>query len=158
VASGNPRWLGVSDSQYAHEREGLAHIKTHLPVALGGYAATGLTNAQGEKAKEDLLSSLRVVMEPGYDPPSPMKDLAANRSIDSLAPDNPMAAELQQIREAVEELRRGASRPRRLVSDVEEMTILRKVLERNNGAPDESDFSMLLGALVTLLWVPDQRV
>ena len=34
MASGNPRWVGVSDSQYAHEREGLAHIKTHLPVAL----------------------------------------------------------------------------------------------------------------------------
>src|SRR5664279_2476466 len=33
VASGNPRWVEVSDSQYAHEREGLAYIKTHLPVA-----------------------------------------------------------------------------------------------------------------------------
>jgi len=74
-------------------------------IELGEYASTGLTYAQGEQAKISLQESLKIVLADAYVPPSPLRDVAANASVDQLAPDNPLAAEMAQIRESLEEIR-----------------------------------------------------
>ena len=45
-----------------------------------------------------------VVLADGYVPPSSVREAAGAQSLDQLAPSNPIAAELSQIREAVESL------------------------------------------------------
>lgn len=50
--------------------------------------------------------SVEIVLSPDYKPASPLAEAAANRSLDELAPENPVAAELSAIREALEEVRK----------------------------------------------------
>lgn len=83
--------------------------KDERVIALGEYSTAGLTYAQGEEAKRALLASLAIVVDEDYVPPSPLRDVAANRSIDQLAPDNPVAAELAQMRETLVDIRQRVS-------------------------------------------------
>jgi hypothetical protein len=80
--------------------------KDERVIELGEYPPTGLAYSQGEAAKDSLRQSLKIVLVDGYEPPSPLREVAANRSLDQLAPDNPVAAELAQMRETLEEIRR----------------------------------------------------
>lgn len=103
--------LGIAHS-FAKPLISIADNASSLPfdakderiIPLGDYATTGLTYAQGEAAKRALAESLAVVLADGYVPPSPLREVAANRSLDALAPDNPIAAELGQMREALEDV------------------------------------------------------
>ncbi len=104
--------LGIAHS-FARPMISIADSSSSLPfdtkderiIELGEYSSTGLTYAQGEQAKVYLQESLKIVLADGYVPPSPLRELAANASVDRLAPENPIAAELAQVRENLEELR-----------------------------------------------------
>ena len=119
--------------------------KDERVIELGEYATTGLTYAQGEQAKASLQESLGIVLADDYSPPSPLRELAANRSVDQLAPENPIAAELAQMRETLEDIRkRVMSRsaiPRSTRADI---TALRTVIEHNLGYLDNEDFTTLV--------------
>ena len=86
-----------------------------------------------------------MVLGDDYSPPSPLREVAANRSVDQLAPENPIAAEMAQIRETLEAIsaiviRRNAI-PRGMGDDI---LILRTVLEANIGYLDEDDLVSLV--------------
>jgi hypothetical protein len=144
--------LGITHS-FARPLISIADSSSSLPfdakdervIELGEYSASGLTYAQGEKAKASLQESLRIVLTDDYLPPSPLREVAANRSVDQLAPENPIAAEMAQIRESIEDIRMKVT-PRRSVirrdahADTE---ALRKVVERNLIYLDDEDFAML---------------
>lgn len=149
--------VGISHS-FAKPLISLADSARSLPfdakdervIELGEYAAAGLTYVQGEKAKAALIESLRVVLADGYIPPSPLKDVAANRSVDQLAPANPLAAEMAQMRETLEEIRKRLASPRGIpVSIRADLGALRAVVERNVMALDREDFQMLVTELTS---------
>jgi hypothetical protein len=79
--------------------------KDERVIELGEYPSSGLTYANGEQAKFSLQESLKIVLADNYIPPSPLREVAANASVDQLAPENPLAAEMAQIRESLEEIR-----------------------------------------------------
>jgi hypothetical protein len=111
--------LGIAHS-FARPLISIADSSKSLPfdtkdervIELGEYSPSGLTYAQGEQAKADLQESLKIVLSDDYVPPSPLRDVAASASIDRLAPENPIAAEIAQIRETLEELRKSISESR----------------------------------------------
>jgi len=145
--------LGIAHS-FARPLISIADSSSSLPfdtkdervIELGEYTASGLTYIQGEQAKSSLEESLKIVLAEGYVPPSPLRELAANASVDQLAPDNPIAAEMAQMRETLEEIRKRVtpriirSVPSTVKSDIE---ALRDVIRRNIAALDESDFELL---------------
>ena len=105
--------------------------KDQRVIELGAYSDSGLTYAQGETAKKALVASLEVVLADGYDPPSPVRDVAGSQSLDKLAPENPFASELSAMRETIDEIR-SLITPRRVVpssirADIE---LLRRGYER----------------------------
>ena len=85
-----------------------------------------------------------MVLADGYLPPSPLKEIAASRSVDQLAPDNPLAAEMTQIRESVEDIRRRIA-PSRIVPGwvSADIKALRSVVSRNRIVLDARDIEML---------------
>lgn len=151
--------LGITHS-FARPLVSIADAVTSLPfdakderiIALGNFPPDGLGFAQGEQAKSELRESVKLVLTDGYTPDSPLKETAANRSVDDLAPDNPIAAELAQMREALEEIRKTV-RPRTIRTtppDVrEDLKVLREVVLRNLGYLDQSDFNMLVTQLTS---------
>lgn len=46
------------------------------------------------------------VLSDDYRPPSPLREVVANASVDDLTPENPVAAEMAQMRETLEEIRK----------------------------------------------------
>ena len=118
--------------------------KDERVIELGEYAEGGLTYAQGEQAKVALQQSLEIVLAEGYQPPSPLREVAANRSVDQLAPENPLAAEMAQMRQTLEEIRQRLA-PRQLVPGylVADVEALRSVIDLNLGVLDERDFATL---------------
>jgi hypothetical protein len=144
--------LGITHS-FARPLISIADSSSSLPfdakdervIELGEYPPSGLTYAQGEKAKASLQESLKIVLNKEYSPPSPLREVAANRSVDQLAPTNPLAAEMTQIRESLEDirerlLRKTVSIPAPILSDV---SVLRQVVRRNVDYLDERDFEIL---------------
>jgi hypothetical protein len=81
------------------------------------------------------------VLHDGYAPPSPLRDVSANRSVDQLAPDNPLAAEMAQMRETLEDIRKTVA-PRMVIprSAKEDIAVLRRVVTENlrNSTPGAS--------------------
>lgn len=118
--------------------------KDERVIELGEYPAGALPMAQGVEARELLQASLEVVLREGYEPPSPLRGAAANLSIDRLIPSDPKAAELAQIRESLEEIRKEIA-PRMVVPrNVQiELSAFRKVVEANLGFLDDADFATL---------------
>jgi len=84
--------------------------KDERVIELGPYYENGLTYVQGENAKKGLIASLRIVLQDGYVPPSSVREAAGVQSLDELAPSNPVAAELRQMRETVEGMDRRIAR------------------------------------------------
>lgn len=80
-------------------------------IELGDYNGA-LTVPQAEEAKKALRAALRVVLAHDYKPSSLVAEVAAARSIDDLAPENPVAAELASMRETLDEIRGIVARPR----------------------------------------------
>jgi hypothetical protein len=143
--------LGIAHS-FARPLISIADSSSSIPfdakderiIELGDYEASGLTYSQGERAKLALEESLAIVLADGYLAPSPLREVAAKRSVDDLAPDDPIAAEIAQIREALEEIRTILA-PRSVVPSTmrEDLAALRRVFERNLGYLDEDDLNML---------------
>lgn len=100
---------------------------------------------QGQNALASLRESLRIVLDDNYVPPSPLREVAANRSVDQLAPNDPVAAEMAQMRETLEEIRRRVMRrtPAIPTSVVRDIDALRAVIRRNLTYLDQEDFDML---------------
>lgn len=119
--------------------------KDERVIELGEYSTSGLTYVQGELAKASLQESLEIVLAEDYLPPSPLREVAANRSVDQLAPENPVAAEMAQMRETLEDIRRRVSRrmtaiPPSIINDID---TLRRVVRRNLEFLDDQDFEVL---------------
>ncbi len=60
--------------------------------------------AQADRARGELLRRLQIVLAPDYVPASPLRDVAASRRLDELAPDDPIAAELATVRGSLSQL------------------------------------------------------
>ena len=143
--------LGITHS-FARPLISIADSSRSLPfdarderiIELGEYPSSGLTYVQGERAQASLKESLDIVLGDGYLPSSPLREAAANRSVDELAPEDPIAAELGQMRETLEEIRKKVT-SRTTTSPVTQATInsLREVIERNVGYLDDEDFEIL---------------
>jgi hypothetical protein len=111
--------LGITHS-FSRPLICIADLATQLPfdakderiIQLGEYPESGLPIAKAEKAKDSLTASLRVVLEEGYVPPSPLRNVAANRSLDQLATDDPVAAEIADMREVLDEIRENVTKVR----------------------------------------------
>jgi hypothetical protein len=91
--------------------------KDERVIEIGAYVEGGLTYAQGESAKASLDASLRVVLAEGYVAPTPLREVAGTQSLDALAPENPLASEIGQIKETLDEVRamvRATRSPNRL--------------------------------------------
>ena len=73
-------------------------------IELGEYSGS-LSATQAEEAKVALERALDVVLASGYVPASPLAEVAAGWSLDRLAPENPIAAELAAVRESMAALR-----------------------------------------------------
>lgn len=74
-------------------------------IEIGPYSSqVGLGFKQVEQIRESLRASLAVVRADGYLPPSPLRDVAGSRSLDELAPDNPVASKLTLIAGRVDEI------------------------------------------------------
>jgi len=152
--------LGVTHS-FARPLISIADSSSSIPfdakdervIELGEYQPSGLTYIQGEQAKAALQESLAIVLTEGYSAPSPLREVAANRSVDDLAPEDPVAAEMAQMREALEEIRKRVA-PRSVTPPGlrEDILVLRRVVERNLGYLDEEDLDMLSTKRTT----PDQ--
>jgi len=114
-------------------------------IELGEYPASGLGYAQGRRASDSLRESLDIVLADGYTSPSPLRDVAANRSVDDLAPKDPVAAEMTQVREALEEIRRNmtpkTSIPPYIREDIE---TLRAVIHNKLRYFNEEDVQLLI--------------
>ena len=147
--------LGITHS-FARPLISIADSSRSLPfdakdervIELGEYPSSGLPYVQGEQAKAALKESLKVVLTSEYSPPSPLREVGANRSVDQLAPEDPLAAEMAQIRETLEDVKKRL--PLRTVESLEERVFaaedikaLRKVIEHNLGYLDASDFDLL---------------
>jgi hypothetical protein len=94
------------------------------------------------EAKRLLLESLKIVLGDDYVPPTPLRGAVANLSIDRLAPSDPVAAELAQMRESLEVIRNSVN-PRVRNLEIED-AVLRRVIEANLGFLNEADFEMLV--------------
>ena len=108
--------------------------KDERVIELGEYPSTGLGWVQGQDASKSLRDSLRIVLDDNYVAPSPLREVATNRSIDQLANKDPHAAEMAQIREALEDIRKRitprVSTPQSVRNDV---SALRSIVENNVG-------------------------
>jgi hypothetical protein len=136
--------------------------KNERIIELGDYLPSGLTFVQGERAKAALEESLRIILNDDYIPPSPLREVAANRSVDELAPENPIAAEMAHMREALDEIRNRVTARGAATSGAAQKTIdaLRAVIERKVGLLDEEDFKILSGVSLTSAqnnWVKELR-
>jgi hypothetical protein len=60
--------------------------------------------SQAERAKVQLQEVLRVVLQEGFKPDNLITAVAASRSIDALAPENPVASELAAVRDLMDRL------------------------------------------------------
>lgn len=118
--------------------------KDERVIELGDCPPSGLPVGQAMEAKRRLQESLKIVLEDGYVPPTPLRGAAANLSIDRLAPKNPVAAELAQMRESLEEIRKSVS-PRARSIEIEDAA-LRRVIEGSLRLLTEADFDTLAEA------------
>jgi hypothetical protein len=144
--------LGITHS-FARPLISIADSSRSLPfdtkdervIELGEYPSTGLGFVQGQDASNHLRESLRIVLDDNYMPPSPLREVATSRSIDELAPKDPHAAEMAQIHEALEEIRKKIT-PRLSVpqSVKNDLAALRHVIKLNSGYFDESAFEYLM--------------
>jgi len=145
--------LGITHS-FARPLISIADSSKSLPfdakdervIELGEYSVNGrLEFVQGQNAKDSLRESLRIVLADNYEPPSPLRDVAINRSIEELAGKDPHAAEMAQVYEALEDIRKKVtprvSVPQSVKNDI---AALRQVVTNNVGYLDEPDFDLLL--------------
>ncbi len=159
--------LGITHS-FARPLISIADSSKSLPfdakdervIELGEYPSTGLGWMQGQDASNSLRESLRIVLEDNYVVPSPLREVATNRSIDQLAPKDPHAAEMAQIHEALEDIRKRVtprvSVPQSIKNDI---SALRFVLENNVGYLEGPEFDILAEESSTeqKKWVEDLR-
>jgi hypothetical protein len=161
--------LGVTHS-FVRPLVSIADTRKSLPfdakdervIELGEYLPTGLGLRQGQKAIASLKESLKIVLADGFVPPSPLRDVAANRSVDALAPTEPLAAEMAQMRETLEAIRKTV-RPRFMVPQpiVTDISVLRKVIVENLKNLDPWSLDELAGIGVSTeqqKWVEDLRL
>jgi hypothetical protein len=132
--------ISIADSSHSLPFD----TKDERVIELGEYPSTGLGFAQGQDASNLLRASLRIVLGDDYEPPSPLREVATNRSIDELAPRDPHAAEIAQIHEALEEIRKKVT-PRSYIpqSVKEDISALRSVIEANISVLDPWSLDVL---------------
>jgi hypothetical protein len=143
--------LGISHS-FALSLISIADSSVSLPfdakdervIELGVYSSGGLTYAQGEKAKNALQESLKIVLDENYVPPSPLREVAANRSVDQLAPEDPVAAEMAQVRETLEDIRLRVGRLTQGAANRADIEALRAAIEDNLNLLDEETIGGLI--------------
>jgi len=160
--------LGITHS-FAQPLISIVDSSTSLPfdaknervIELGEYPAGGLTYSQGEEAKASLKASISIVLGEDYVPASPLREVAANRSVDQLAPDNPLAAEMAKMRETLEEIRQRVT-SQGFLSELgaPEVSVLRDVISQNVKSLRLRDINALGKGPMTRqqeLWVRELR-
>lgn len=75
-------------------------VKGERTIVVGDGEVLGVSDAKS--ASESLIESLKIVLEEGYQPASLVTEVASARSLDALAPDNPITAEVGTLRELLE--------------------------------------------------------
>ena len=70
-----------------------------------------ITAEQAEQGIADLTETLRTVLDPAHEVSSVVSKAAASRSLEALAPDNPIVSELEAIKDGIEYLK-SAVKPR----------------------------------------------
>lgn len=107
-------------------------VKNERVIVIGDGDVLGVSEAK--EASRDLAKALDVVLSDGYEPSNLVVEVASARSLDALAPDNPMASQMSAMREMLEEqnnmlrlsLRRTTGRPQSVDADT---TVLREFVE-----------------------------
>ena len=119
-------------------------------IEIGEYPSNGLSYEQVVESGESLKTCLRVVLSDGYLPPSPLREVAISRSVDDLIPDDPMAAELAQMRDTLDDIRKHVTTRTSASPPVQRtLDILREVVERNLTAISDDDIEFLQGKELT---------
>jgi hypothetical protein len=89
--------------------------------------------AQADEASKALFESLKIVLAPDYVPTNLVTEVASARSLDALAPDNPIASEVGALREVMEEVRQSVKLTNRRIAPRPQnsnFTQLREFVER----------------------------
>jgi hypothetical protein len=73
--------------------------KDERVIQLGTWTSPRLHIVQAETARAALMQSLEIVLAEDYEPPSPLREAASVRTLDELAPHDPVVAELGAIKE-----------------------------------------------------------
>ena len=76
-------------------------VKNERTIVIGDGDVLGVSEAK--EALDALRQALDVVLKPDFQPTNLVTEVASARSLDALAPDNPIASEIGAIRELVEE-------------------------------------------------------
>lgn len=77
--------------------------KDERVIEVGDYEGV-LAVPQAEQVKKELRESLRIVLNDGFRPSSVVSDVGGVRSLEELAPENPMAAEINVMRHMLEKV------------------------------------------------------
>ncbi len=103
--------LGIAHS-FAQRLVCLCEKASELPfdtkdqrvIVIGEIPLTGIPAAIVERCQDFLREALSVVLADSYSPSSPVMEAAGSQSLDKLAPSNPVASELAQVRHLLESL------------------------------------------------------
>lgn len=89
-----------------------------------------ITAEQAEKGIADLTATLRTVLDPAHEASSVVSKAAASRSLEALAPNNPIVSELEVIKDGIEYLK-SAAKPRMAIprSLSADMASMRHIVE-----------------------------
>lgn len=77
-------------------------VKNERVIALGDEGSIGMQ--QGEVAKRRLRESFNIVLADGYTPNSLVNEVANVQNIESMTPEDPVASELQAIKQRVDQI------------------------------------------------------
>lgn len=77
-------------------------VKNERVISLGDDGAIGMQ--QGEVAKRRLRESFRIVLADGYVPNSLVNEVANVQNIENMTPEDPVASELQAIKQRVDQI------------------------------------------------------
>src|SRR4051812_18156032 len=103
-------------------------VKSERTIEVGDGDVLGVTEARD--AAKKLEASLRIVLDAGYQPANLVTEVASARSLDALAPENPIASELASLRETLDEVHALVRRPTRTNDTRGDLGVLLRFIER----------------------------
>ena len=123
-------------------------VKSERVITLANNEGT-IDLPTGDAAKKDLREALDVVLAEGYEPRSIINEVANVRSIDNMAPSDPMATEISALSRRVEQIYEQVASPQGgqdspyKVADVKQLTKLVKKLAIEQRPVNREDIAEL---------------